>query len=91
MRRAGSAFHAERNRAIADVYAKLGSDASCRSIVLCSSGKHFCAGADFGDSGADGFVAAGEGTRILYREALRVFDSPTVNGSTPSTASMRCV
>ena len=34
-------------RQIADTYELLDNDDACRAIVLCSKGKHFCAGADF--------------------------------------------
>ena len=44
-----------------------------RAIVLCSEGKHFCAGADFWSSA--NFAAAG-GARRLYDEAIRLFESP---------------
>ena len=49
-------------------------DASdCRAIVLCSEGKHFCAGARLGgrDSGA------ARGDRHLYDEAVRLFSAKT--------------
>lgn len=60
-------------RSLADAYQALDADASvCRAIVLCSAGKHFCAGADFsGRSGVGG--DAGD----LYSEALRLFASST--------------
>ena len=43
-----------------------------RAIVLCSEGKHFCAGANFGsgEMAADRERAA----RELYREAVRIFE-----------------
>ncbi len=43
-----------------------------RAIVLCSEGKHFCAGADFavGAMGDDRHRAA----ELLYREAIRLFE-----------------
>lgn len=44
----------------------------CRAAVLASEGKHFCAGADFGASGAPGADRA-ESSRRLYREAVRLF------------------
>jgi enoyl-CoA hydratase/carnithine racemase len=56
--------------AIADAYAQLDDDADCRAIVLCAEGKHFCAGADFSRSAADG-----SSTAELYRQALRLFRS----------------
>jgi enoyl-CoA hydratase/carnithine racemase len=50
--------------------------AGARAIVLCSEGKHFCAGADFtGRSGQAGRIGAGGGARELYDEALRLFES----------------
>src|SRR5207249_8678534 len=33
---------------IADAYEALDADPGCRAIVLCSEGKHFCAGASLG-------------------------------------------
>jgi enoyl-CoA hydratase/carnithine racemase len=48
-------------------------DGECRAIVLCSEGKHFCAGADFGGRG-DGVTA---GQRHLYEEAVRLFEART--------------
>jgi 2-(1,2-epoxy-1,2-dihydrophenyl)acetyl-CoA isomerase len=52
---------------LADAYEWLAADGRCRAIVLCSEGKHFCAGADFSGSGDTG---------ALYREAARVFAAP---------------
>lgn len=50
---------------IADAYERLESDGSCRAIVLCSEGKHFCAGANFaGKNPAEG---------DLYEQAVRLF------------------
>ena len=60
-------------RAIADAYAALDADPACRAIVLCSEGKHFCAGANF--SAAAG--SAAEEPRPLYEQALRLFRSQT--------------
>jgi 1,4-dihydroxy-2-naphthoyl-CoA synthase len=55
-------------RRIADLYDALAAERDVRVIVLCASGKHFCAGADFsGGSGATG------GPGELYREAIRLF------------------
>ena len=34
-------------RRIADLYDTLAAESDVRAIVLCASGKHFCAGADF--------------------------------------------
>jgi enoyl-CoA hydratase/carnithine racemase len=60
-------------RSLADAYEALDADIGrCRAIVLCSEGKHFCAGADFSGRGA------GEGgPGALYAEALRLFQAQT--------------
>ena len=59
-------------RAVADAYQALDDDPSCRAIVLCAEGRHFCAGADFsGSSGGTG--APGD----LYAEAARLFEAQT--------------
>jgi 2-(1,2-epoxy-1,2-dihydrophenyl)acetyl-CoA isomerase len=51
---------------LADAYEQLDQDDRCRAIVLCSEGKHFCAGAELG---AGRELGAGD----LYREGLRLF------------------
>jgi len=51
---------------MADAYERLDADDRCRAIVLCSEGKHFCAGAELG-GGRE------LGARDLYREGLRLF------------------
>lgn len=68
---------------IADTYEALDEDPDCRAILLCSEGKSFCAGANFGDGSqvqADGSVE-GSVNRIgidhLYVEAVRVYRSKT--------------
>ncbi|MEM8903006.1 MAG: enoyl-CoA hydratase/isomerase family protein [Actinomycetota bacterium] len=40
----------------------------CRAVVLCAEGKHFCAGADFGREGGEGWT-----TEELYAMAVRIF------------------
>jgi 2-(1,2-epoxy-1,2-dihydrophenyl)acetyl-CoA isomerase len=55
---------------VAEAYESLAEDGQCRAIVLCSEGKHFCAGADF-----SGPVESGGGAG-LYDEAARVFRAP---------------
>jgi 2-(1,2-epoxy-1,2-dihydrophenyl)acetyl-CoA isomerase len=57
--------------ALADAYAWLDEQAA-RAIVLCSEGKHFCAGADFAGRTARARPGAG-GARNLYDEAVRLF------------------
>ncbi len=67
-------FDAALIRSLADAYEDLAAG-SCRAIVLCSEGKHFCAGADFhGESEAEGLPEDGAST--LYREAVRLFRAP---------------
>jgi enoyl-CoA hydratase/carnithine racemase len=58
--------------ALADAYEELARDRTCRSIVLCSEGRHFSAGVAFAGGGA---AADGELLRsgAFYREAVRLF------------------
>jgi 2-(1,2-epoxy-1,2-dihydrophenyl)acetyl-CoA isomerase len=64
-------FDANLIRNMADAYADLQAG-PCRAIVLCSEGKHFCAGADFhGESDAESLPT--EGATDLYQEAVRLF------------------
>ena len=58
--------------ALADAMEALDRDAQCRAVVLATTGRHFCAGADFGVGGigADRPAAA----RALYGAAARLFD-----------------
>lgn len=64
-------FDARLIRDIADAYEQLQA-APCRVIILCSEGKHFCAGADFhGESDADALPE--EGAADLYSAAVRLF------------------
>ena len=55
---------------MADCFDDLDGDSNCRAIVLCSNGKHFCAGANFAtaDQTAEGDVLAAESADqgILY-------------------------
>jgi 2-(1,2-epoxy-1,2-dihydrophenyl)acetyl-CoA isomerase len=50
-------------------YEELAGSRWCRTIVLASEGKHFCAGLDFASNGAQDIAE-------LYRNALRLFASP---------------
>ncbi len=52
---------------------RLDQQPECRVVVLCSEGKHFCAGADFSRRGADGADPAVERGRHLYKEAIRLW------------------
>jgi enoyl-CoA hydratase/carnithine racemase len=62
-------------REIADTYERLDEEPECRVILLCSEGKHFCAGANFQarESWGDERIDAQAGD--LYVEAVRVFRS----------------
>lgn len=52
-------------------------EAGARAIVLCSEGKHFCAGADFtGRSSSANRIGASGGARELYNEAARLLEVP---------------
>jgi len=58
---------------LADAFEWLG-EQGMRAIVLCSEGKHFCAGADF--TGRSGHARlTGGGARELYDQALRLFQA----------------
>jgi 2-(1,2-epoxy-1,2-dihydrophenyl)acetyl-CoA isomerase len=63
-------------RSLADVYDLLDADHSVRAAVLCSEGRHFCAGADFNAESAAAALAPGD-TAPLYREAVRLFAAST--------------
>ena len=52
---------------LSDAYEQLDADDACRAILLCSDGRHFCAGANFAPGGA------GTGGPSLYDEAVRMF------------------
>jgi len=64
---------------IADAFDVIDADDSARAILLCSEGKSFCAGANFGDGSkvrSDGSVDGAvnnDGANHLYREAVRLF------------------
>jgi 2-(1,2-epoxy-1,2-dihydrophenyl)acetyl-CoA isomerase len=78
-------------RELADVLDGLAADRRCRAAVLCSAGKHFCAGADFStrartDATGGGAPDADSARRPpggglgwsgggLYRQAMRLFES----------------
>jgi enoyl-CoA hydratase/carnithine racemase len=63
-------FDAELIGELADAYESLDEDPACRAIVLCSEGKHFCAGANFA---AKNPAAGGD----LYEQAVRLFAART--------------
>jgi 2-(1,2-epoxy-1,2-dihydrophenyl)acetyl-CoA isomerase len=80
-------FDRELLQALGDAYQALDADPRCRAIVLCSEGRHFCAGADLAgrwqrlDDRGDGGDRGDRGDRVspadLYREAIRLFQAAT--------------
>jgi 2-(1,2-epoxy-1,2-dihydrophenyl)acetyl-CoA isomerase len=63
-------FDVELITALADAYMTLDEDPACRAILLCSAGRHFCAGANFAGGGdAD--------AQALYAQAVRLFAAST--------------
>jgi 2-(1,2-epoxy-1,2-dihydrophenyl)acetyl-CoA isomerase len=60
--------------ALADAYESLDDDPDCRAIVLCSEGKHFCAGVVFGGDQAGGSPLQGGD---FYDEAIRLYSTAT--------------
>lgn len=65
-------FDADLIGALADAYDELDGDAGCRAILLCSEGRHFCAGAQL--RGADRAEGPRE-TERLYEQAARLFSA----------------
>jgi enoyl-CoA hydratase/carnithine racemase len=65
-------FDLEMIRSLVRAYDALDADDGCRAILLCSEGKHFCAGADFSPN-ARRIQSEGEDSGALYREAVRLF------------------
>jgi 2-(1,2-epoxy-1,2-dihydrophenyl)acetyl-CoA isomerase len=62
---------------MADAYEAIDADGSGRAILLCSEGRNFCAGADFGGGSRSlGQTTEGAG-RHLYDEAVRLFATAT--------------
>ena len=67
-------FDTDLIRDLAEALERLADDGECRAVVLCSEGKHFCAGANFG-SGERQSDTAREGEH-LYDVAIRLFEQP---------------
>lgn len=59
---------------IATSLEQLAADSDARAVVLCSSGAHFCAGADF--SRPDEVAASMRPGRHLYDAGIRLFEQP---------------
>lgn len=66
-------FDIEMIRGLADVFEALDRDDGCRSIVLCSEGTAFCAGADFSRRERSVVPGSGQTSNPLYDEAVRMF------------------
>ncbi|MCB1644378.1 MAG: enoyl-CoA hydratase/isomerase family protein [Pseudomonadales bacterium] len=60
---------------LADAFEDLDENPACRAIVLCSEGKHFCAGANFSSPERERGTSARNPDEInpLYLEAVRLF------------------
>lgn len=61
--------------ALADAYEAIDEDPACRAIVLCSEGKHFCAGAALAGGATD--PARQLDAEAVYRHAVRLFAAAT--------------
>jgi 2-(1,2-epoxy-1,2-dihydrophenyl)acetyl-CoA isomerase len=59
-------------RQLADACDELARDSGCRAVVLCSAGRHFCAGANF----SAGSSLGGSDGPHLYDMAIRLFEQP---------------
>jgi 2-(1,2-epoxy-1,2-dihydrophenyl)acetyl-CoA isomerase len=59
-------------RQLADACDELARDGTCRAVVLCSEGRHFCAGANFAARASLGE----DGGPHLYDMAIRLFEQP---------------
>jgi len=70
-------FDAELIRDLATAFEALDEDTRCRAIVLCSEGKNFCAGAQFGAGRPKAAAESGDPPRHLYDEAVRLFATRT--------------
>lgn len=64
---------------MADCFEDIDQDPDCRAIVLCSEGKHFCAGANFGSPAREEERAqrSADNPNPLYTEAVRLFRCKT--------------
>lgn len=73
---------------LGDAFDALDADADCRALVLCAQGKHFCAGANFSDRGAqtERSTRREQDGNPLYSAAVRLFSNKkpvvgAINGS----------
>ncbi len=58
-------------REMAEALEALDAEPDCRSVLLCSEGKHFCAGNDFSDGGDQ--TSGDRGTNPIYEQGVRLF------------------
>lgn len=70
-------FDADLINSLSEAYEQLDADPACRAIVLCSEGKHFCAGANFGASAPRDAAETNTPPRDLYTEAARMIEAKT--------------
>lgn len=68
-------FDVELMRSLADAYSAVDRYGS-RVVVLCSEGKHFCAGADFGSQSSAAPLGVDQAAQ-LYAQAVRLFQAST--------------
>lgn len=61
---------------LADAYRAVDEEPGARAIVLCSEGRHFCAGADF-SAQSDAAPLGRDHTASLYAEAVKLFSALT--------------
>jgi enoyl-CoA hydratase/carnithine racemase len=64
-------------RSLAEALDALDADEGCRAALLCSEGKHFCAGADFGSRSLESNLGGGSQAAHIYQEAIRLFSAKT--------------
>jgi 2-(1,2-epoxy-1,2-dihydrophenyl)acetyl-CoA isomerase len=62
---------------LADAFERVDADPDARAIVLCSSGRHFCAGVDLPGALNGGVQSTAGSTGSLYEEAVRLFAATT--------------
>ncbi len=67
-------FDEELIEALVTAATALDDEPNCRALVLCSQGKHFCAGADFASGSEFADDKAGTASQI-YQRAIRLFET----------------
>lgn len=74
-------------RRLAEVLASFDGDHRVRAVVLCSEGRHFCAGADF-SAQSEAEPLAAEAASELYEHAARLFEARTPSVSAVQGAAV---